>query len=41
MAVNRREREKQQARKVNARDWAKQQSSGFEPTAVRLPDGLE
>lgn len=40
MALNRREKEKQQARKSDARAWADKKDVRFEPTAIRLPDGV-
>lgn len=41
MALNRREQDKQQARKTSARAWAEQKDVRFEPTAIRLPEGIE
>ncbi len=41
MAVSRREKAKQEQRKNSARAWADEQSQGFEPTAVKLPEGVE
>lgn len=34
-------RREQEKRRSKAREWAEQQSKGFEPTAVKLPDGVE
>lgn len=42
MVLNRREKEKQKTRRMNAAGWAKQQEQGRgESTAVRLPPGTE
>ena len=40
MTVSRREKEKKESRKASARDWANEQSQGFEPTSVKLPEGV-
>ena len=39
MSVNRRQKERQEARRASARAWAEKQESGFEPRTVQLPDG--
>lgn len=41
MAMNRREKEKSEARKTNAADWAKRQERSTGSSAVKLPDGVE
>ncbi len=38
---SRREKEKQKVRKSNALEWAKQQSSGSDASAVKVPSGYE
>lgn len=39
--MNRREREKRSEGKASARKWAEEQQQGFEPTAIKLPEGTE
>src|SRR5512146_2728484 len=42
MAVaSRREKEKREQRKKDARSWADDQKQGWTPTAVKLPEGVE
>lgn len=41
MAKSRNEKKRAERRKVDAREWAQQQEKGFEPTAVKLPEGVE
>jgi hypothetical protein len=41
MAVSRRQKEQKAERRNSARAWAEEQSQGFEPTAVKLPNGVE
>jgi hypothetical protein len=41
MVMNRREKEKKKARTVSSRQWAGEQTGGFESKAVKLPDGVE
>ena len=36
-----RERERTKARRVSAAEWADSQESGWEPTSVKLPDGVD
>lgn len=39
--MNNREKVKREVRKTDAKAWAKQQDRAFEPTAIKLPEGVE
>lgn len=39
--ASKREREQREVRKTNAKEWAEKQAQGFEPTAIKLPEGLK
>lgn len=38
--MNKREKEQSKLRIASAREWAEKQTRGFEPTSVKLPDGV-
>jgi len=41
MTLNRREKEKRETRRTSAKEWAENQAAGFQPTAVKIPEGME
>ena len=39
--ATKRERDKREVRRTNAKEWAQKQEQGYEPTAVKLPEGMK
>ena len=39
--ATRREKEKQKARRTSAAEWADKQEAGFDPTGIKLPEGVK
>lgn len=39
--TTRKQREEKQEKRTSAKEWANQQSQGFTPTAIKLPDGIQ